>query len=146
MKGLTFFSPSFTDSVIDVLDKNFNQDFSLLTSSNERRCGSPNADIREDEKSYIMDLDLPGYTENDVKINLNGKTLTIASSLDEKKEDVKSNYIIRERILRKFSRSFTLPSDIDEDSISAKFENGVLTIDIPRLPEKQPKQIEIQKN
>ena len=70
--------------------------------------------------------------------------MTISSSKKEEKEDKGAEYIIKDRSSRHLMRRFTLPEDINFDEVSAKFENGVLVVNIPRKPDTQPKQIEIK--
>jgi len=78
-------------------------------------------------------------------INLKERILTISSVKEEKKEEEKSgDWLIRERKTMSFSRSFSLPQDIDEQNVSAEFDKGVLTINIPRKPEPKPLQISIK--
>jgi len=96
-----------------------------------------------------MDMDLPGLTEKDVKISLKDRVLTISSVQEAEREEKKGKedkeeFIIRERRSACFSRKFSLPEDIEADKVSAEFKNGVLTIDIPRRPEVQPRQIAIK--
>jgi len=83
-----------------------------------------------------------------VEINLKDRVLSISSVKDAKKEETKKEngveYLIRERRTNSFARRFTLPEDIAADKVSANFKNGILTIDIPRRPESQPRQIEIK--
>ncbi len=119
----------------------------------------PNVDVTETKDSYVLEMDLPGRTEKDVAIELNDRVLTV-SSADEKKaetktseteekdeekdeDDNKPQYLMRERCRSSFSRSFTLPKDIDETGVSASFKNGVLSIAIPRKAEAQPRKITI---
>jgi len=144
MNSLSVFSPSFTDSVFDALDKNLGPNFGVFAPIKNASCGMPSVDIRETEKAYVMEVDLPGYSEKDVEISLKDRLMTISSSKKEEKEDKGAEYIIKERSSRHFMRRFTLPEDINSDEVSAKFENGVLVVNIPRKPDTQPKQIEIK--
>ncbi|EFW36461.1 Hsp20/alpha crystallin family protein [Treponema phagedenis] len=145
MKNLTLFNPSFTDSLFDAFDKGIGNLGVFAPLSNNPM---PNVDVRETEKAYVMEIDLPGYTEKDVDLNLKDRTLTISSAKNDEKEEKKqeggSEYIIRERSSHHFSRRFTLPEDIDTENVEASFKNGVLTIDIPRKKEAQPRQITIK--
>ena len=122
----------------------------------------PNVDVTETKDSYVLEMDLPGRTEKDVAIELNDRVLTIASAEDKKSETKetaenqaekneaeqneeaeKPQFLLRERCRSSFSRSFTLPKDIDETGVGASFKNGVLTITIPRKAEAQPRRITI---
>ncbi|MBR1403001.1 MAG: Hsp20/alpha crystallin family protein [Treponema sp.] len=124
-------------------------------------CGTsaavPDVDVTENKDSYILDMDLPGRTENDVSLELNEGVLTIASVKEttkaiedktedkhEKKEEAeKPQFLLRERRRTEFRRSFTLPKDIDAEGVTAGFKNGVLTVKIPRKAEIAPRKIQI---
>jgi len=139
MNALSLFTPRFTSDLFDAIDKNFGDFSPSLTST-----GSPKVDVRETKDSYIMDMELPGFTEKDVEINIKDKVLSISSKVEEKKEEKKDGeWLIRERRELCFSRRFTLPNDIDEDKVSAGFKNGLLSVTIPRKPEAQARTIQI---
>ena len=109
---------------------------------------TPSVDIWENEKAYMLEAELPGYSEKDVDVHIDKHVLKI-SSLCEAEKEVKNakddpNYLIRERSCRGFERSFTLPEGIDEDNIEGEFKNGVLTITMPKVPAKQPKKIDVK--
>lgn len=146
--NLSVFNPAFTGSIFDVLDRNFTPNKTDGFPQFAFSCRTvPNADVRETGKAYLIDIDLPGYKENEIEINLNDRILTISSlheEVSEKNEDG-STYIIRERSSKKFSRRFTLPEDINNENVSADFENGVLKITVPRKADTKPRQIPINK-
>ena len=105
-------------------------------------------DIKEHDGSYELTVDFPGVKKEDIKAELNDGYLTITAenntSKDEKDENGK--YICRERYSGSYSRSFYVGDAVTEEDIKAKFENGTLTLDIPKkeaLPEKQNKYIAI---
>lgn len=107
----------------------------------------PAVDVWEDEKAYVLEAELPGYSEKDIDVHIDNHVLKISSVAEaekETKEEKQGNYLIKERVYRSFERSFTLPEGIDEGNIQAKFNNGVLKITMPKLPEKQPKKIDIK--
>lgn len=103
----------------------------------------PSVDVFEDEKAFYVEAELPGYSHEDVNINVEKHVLHISSEKGNAKKDNKK-YLIRERSFIKFDRSFTLPENINEEAIEATFENGILTITLPKLPLEQPKKIQIQ--
>lgn len=111
---------------------------------------APRVDVTEDDSEYKLEMELPGRTEKDVSIELDHDNLTIASKIEESEEnksdkkDKAKKYILQERRYSSFSRRFTLPSDVDEESISANFKNGVLTIDLKKKPVAKPKKIAIE--
>lgn len=136
MNTLSLLNPTCTPDVFNFFDRE-------LTNS------TPDVDVRETGDAYIMEMDLPGLSEKDVEINLKDRLLTITSIENAKKEDEKKDnndeqYLIRERRTNNFSRRFTLPEDIDASKVEANFVKGVLTINISRRPESQPRQIQIK--
>ena len=141
MNSLAFFNPRFTSDLFDVIDRNL-ADF--VPSRAAPQVISPKVDVRETPAAYILDMDLPGLTEKDVEINLKDRVLSISSKMEEKKEEKKDGeWLIKERRSSCFSRRFTLPQDIDAEKVTAEFKHGVLSVDIPRKPEPQAKQIAI---
>ena len=96
-------------------------------------------DVRETEGTYELDIDLPGFKKEEVSAKLENGYLTIsaAKGLDKDKQDEKGNYIRRERYAGAMSRSFYVGKNITQNDIHAKFENGILTLDIPKVDEKQ---------
>ena len=96
-------------------------------------------DVKEDEKSFTVEVELPGYNKDDVKVELKDGCLKITGEKTEKKEenDEKSSYIRRERFYGSCSRSFYIGEDVTKEDIKAKFENGILSINVPKL-EKKP--------
>ena len=106
----------------------------------------PAVDVRETDGEYLMEVELPGLTEKDVEVKLDNNLLTISSAKDEKKEEKKNGYVLRERRASRFSRSFVLPEAVDREKIAAEFKNGVLHLSFPKVPAAQPKTIEVKKS
>lgn len=141
MNSLAFFNPRFTSDLFDVIDRNLADFVPAQTSS---AMISPKTDVRETQDAYILDMDLPGMADSDVEISLKDRVLSISSKKDASEEEKKEGeWLIRERRTMSFCRRFTLPNDIDAEKVSADFAGGVLTINIPRKPETQAKQIAI---
>jgi len=95
-------------------------------------------DIREKENSYELSVDLPGFKKDEISIDLSNGYLTIeaAKGLDKDEEDKKGRYIRRERYSGSMSRSFYV-GDVKPEEVSAKFENGILTLDVPKAGQKK---------
>lgn len=97
-------------------------------------------DIREtdDAKAYRLAVDLPGFKKDEISIDLSNGYLTIqaAKGLDKDEEDKKGRYIRRERYAGSMSRSFYV-GDVKPEEVSAKFENGILTLDVPKAGQKK---------
>ena len=98
-------------------------------------------DVRELDNTYELDIDLPGFKKEDVKIELDNGCLTIsaARTADNEEKDKKGQFIRRERYSGEYSRSFYIGENIEPKDVTAKFENGILQIAFPKAPvPKQP--------
>ncbi len=104
----------------------------------------PSVDVREEEDKYILEADLPGLNEKEIDVKTEKGLLTVSSRKDEKKEEKKGEYLIRERRSSSFSRSFRLPEDVDKEKIEASYRNGVLTLELPKRAEVKPKSINVK--
>ncbi len=96
-------------------------------------------DVRETDDAYEVDIDLPGFKKDEVTAQLNDGYITISASkgLDKDEKDKKSGkYIRKERYAGSMSRSFYVGEDVTQDEISAKFENGILQLKVPKKANK----------
>ena len=110
------------------------------------RTTMPSVNIRETSDNYEVEVAAPGMDKKDFKITLDGNLLTISSFKQQSSEDTEDRYTRREFSYQSFQRSFQLPKDVvDQDKISARYENGLLNLSIPKKEEakKAPKLIEI---
>jgi HSP20 family protein len=105
---------------------------------------TPAVDIKENEREIRLDLELPGLNPEDAEITAENGMLTIrGEKRAERKEGEESRYQIVERVYGTFMRTFQLPPGVDADQVEAEFNNGVLSIHIPKAALPQPKRIEI---
>lgn len=101
-------------------------------------------DIREDADHIYVDAELPGFKKEDVELTLENQTLTISAERhEEKREEPKADYLLRERRFTRFLRSFTLPPTVDEKKVDAKLNDGVLTIVLNKREETKPRKIPV---
>lgn len=98
-------------------------------------------DIKDNGNEYLLEAELPGFNRDDISISLDGDRLDITAKHEEKKEEKKDNYICRERKLGTYSRSFDV-SAVDTSGISAGYQDGILSL---HLPKKQPVQPEVKR-
>ena len=130
-------------SVFDVLFDDFGR--TMLGKDLVKNEMNPAVDVRETEKGYLMEVDLPGYTENEIDINVKDMILTLSCKKEKDEEKKEGGYLIKERNSSEFKRRFNFSDDIDEKAISATFENGVLEVNIPKKAETKPVQIEVKR-
>ena len=114
-------------SISDMFNDFFNDD--MLSKFNSS--GSFKTDIKETPEEYIVHAELPGVKKEDIKVDYNNNYLTISATRNNESEEKKDNYIRRERSYGSVSRGFYI-SNVNKDSIKAKFDNGVLNIELPK--------------
>ena len=95
-------------------------------------------DVRETEKTYELDIDLPGFKKDEISIELENGYLTVsaAKGLDKDEEDKKGKYIRKERYAGAMQRSFYVGENLTDEDIKAKYENGILKLSVPKKPAK----------
>jgi len=106
---------------------------------------SPAVDIYETENELVLTAELPGVEEKDVEIKVEDNTLSLKGERKFEKETREENYHRIERAYGSFYRSFSLPNYVDQDKISAEYENGLLKIHMPKKPEVKPRKVKILK-
>ena len=104
---------------------------------------APPVDIMETKEKTILKAELPGFKENQIQLRFEDGVLSLEGERKFEKENGDENYHRVERSYGKFVRSFTIPSNVDNEHISAAFDNGVLTVELPKREETKPKQIKI---
>jgi HSP20 family protein len=105
----------------------------------------PAVNVEESKDGLFLTAELPGMSHDDVEIELENNVLTISGTKQQEREEKDDRrYHLWERRWGAFQRSFTLPRTVDADQINATFENGVLTIHMPKAPEAQGRKIEIR--
>ncbi len=125
-------------SFSDFVDEFFNN-----TPAFRRDAFMPSVDISEDETGFDIQVSLPGMKKKDIKVDLDNSRLTISGERKLEKEDEKKNYYRMETAYGTFSRTFHLPDNVDEKSIKATYEDGILNVSIKKDKDKARKQIEI---
>lgn len=93
--------------------------------------------VLNNEKEYVVQVAVPGFKKEDIKIDLEDGILTISSSFEDSKEENTDNYSRREFVKSSFSRSFDMPDDADVSKIDAKMEDGILNLTVPKLAEEK---------
>lgn len=125
----------------DLFDDFFGNDFLPKTNN------FMNTDIKETKDKYIIEIDLPGFSKDNMNISLNNGYLEISAKLEKDDKDEEEKYVRRERFYGECSRSFYVGDNIKEEDIEAKFKDGILKINVPKIEEENKsntKQIEIK--
>ena len=120
------------------------RDFDLLDDMfgdvffNEGESKLMKTDIKEKKDEYIIDIDLPGYEKEGIKLNIQDGYLTVHATVNkEEKDEEKGKFVRKERYSGRCWRSFYVGENVTENKIKAKFKNGTLTIEIPKKEEKK---------
>jgi HSP20 family protein len=113
------------------------------TRSGALRRWMPAMDLVEGDDNFVLRADLPGLTQDDIKIEFEDRTLTVSGARKAEHETKKDGYVRVERAFGSFSRSLTLPQGVDPEAVTASFENGVLEVTIPKPEAHKPRRIEI---
>jgi HSP20 family protein len=104
---------------------------------------APPVNIQETDQAFKLEVELPGLTKDDIQITLENSVLRLSGERKFEKDVQKENYHRIERAYGTFTRSFALPTQVETEKVEAKFENGVLTITVPKVEKARPRKIEI---
>ena len=105
---------------------------------------APSIDISENEKQFVIEVEVPGVAKENIQINMEDSVLTISGERKFEEKEENKQYHRVETHYGTFSRSLTLPENADSDSVQAAYENGILTISIGKSEKSLKKQIEIK--
>jgi len=114
------------------------EDFMPMEEWEGGKVYTPAIDIKEEDDKLVVTTDLPGINKEDVQINLKEDMLEISAKAGKEKETEEEGYLRRERAYTQFYRSVRLPASVKEEGSTAKMENGVLTITLPKMKLEEP--------
>jgi HSP20 family protein len=103
----------------------------------------PSFEVKETKEGYVFTADLPGVEEKNLEVKTTQNRLTISGKRESEKSEQGDTYYTSERSYGAFSRAFTLPNGADLEKVQAKLESGVLTVNVPKKPEAQPRKIAV---
>ena len=115
----------------------------LAGGVSEARGFSLALDVEENADAYTVRANLPGISQEAISVNIHEDVLTISAQTGAEKRAEKSKMLIRERRFGQFSRSLRFPTNVDGDAVDASFENGVLSIVLPKAEHVKPRQIPV---
>ena len=125
-----------------VFDDFLNTDFMPRANST-----APAVNVKEDEKAYTMELAAPGIKKEYCRVSINDEgnlTIAIENKAEHKHEDKRHHYLRREFSYSNYEQNYVLPDDVERDKISAKVEDGILTVTLPKTEPKQKVQKAIE--
>src|SRR5215471_13929075 len=126
---------------VRVFEDAFNRLFSEPASN---RPWAPAVDVYETENELVLKADLPAVELNDIDVRVENQTLTISGERKFEQQNNSKGFHRIERSYGKFSRSFSVPTAFDTENISADYQNGVLTVKLPKKEAAKPRQVKIE--
>lgn len=126
-------------SNFDLFDEMFGDEPFFEKGFSKKEVNLMKTDVKEKDGNYILEIDVPGYSKDDIKIELENGYLTVTAEKEENKdeENKKTHYIHKERFYGKCSRSYYAGDNVKEEDIKATFKNGILTIAFPKEKEEK---------
>ena len=142
MSNLTRYNPA-RDlmSMNNMLDRFFNDAFFPMRDGG---FGSPSVDVIENNDNIVVKAELPGFKPENVDVRVEGNLLIMRGEGKEETEKNEGQYHLHERRQTSFSRSIPLPTGVNAEKANAEFENGVLTLTLPKNEEEKPRRISIK--
>ncbi len=128
----------------DALDFDLEGLFNGFFGDRANGFGRGAADLYETEDGYALELEVPGFREEDVEVTVDRGVLTVSASRDTESTDEGRTYHVRERRAQRFARSFALPASVNAEEVKADIEAGVLTVRLPKAPEAKPRRIAVK--
>ncbi len=132
----------------DKMNRLFEETFSLRGEEKDLISGTwtPAVDIYETENAVVLTAELPGMEEKDIQLKIEDNNLVLKGERKFEKETKEENYYRVERAYGSFYRSFTIPTAVDQEKITAEYNNGVLKVTMPKKEEIKPKEIKITRS
>jgi HSP20 family protein len=135
MANISLFKPERMPAMLDDFFKPWNEWFDNGSSLFNRMLTVPAVNIVENKNEYVVSMSVPGFKKEDFKIDVESNMLTISSEKEVSKEEKESKFTRKEYSYSSFSRSFTIPDEVNPEKIEAKYEDGILKLILPRKEE-----------
>lgn len=143
MNNVTRWSPAAAYLPREPFARLFDTFFNTQDEEVSNRTWTPPVDIQETEEGYKLQAELPGLTKEDIQITLENNVLRLSGERTFEKDVKKESYHRIERTYGNFTRSFALPHQVNAEGVQAAFENGVLTVTVPKAEQAKPRKITI---
>lgn len=143
MSNLSRYDPFSIEPVSDLFQGLF-RPLRGMASAEESQLASMKIDVTENETAYTVKAEMPGVDKKDIDIRIDGSTVSISAKVERNEEQKEGERVIRrERYSGAFSRSFTLASDIDDAAATAQYQDGVLSLTLPKKSRVEQKRVTI---
>lgn len=144
MSNMTRYDPFSIEPVSDLFHGMFRPLRSMI-AADEREAPAMKLDVTENEKNYMVKAELPGVERKDIDVKIDGNVVSIRATIERKTEQKEGERVIRrERYSGAFGRTFALSSDVDESSASAQYQDGVLSLTLPKKAPTEQKRLQIE--
>ena len=144
MSNLTRYDPFSMEPVSDLFQGLFRPMRGMLANE-ESELSAMKLDVTENDKAYTVKAELPGVDKKDIDVKIDGNVVSIHAKVDRKTEQKEGDRVIRrERYSGSFARTFSLASDIDESTANAQYQDGVLSLTLPKKAPAEQKRLQIQ--
>ncbi len=145
MSNLTHWEPERQIMTLrDAMDRLFDEAFTRPIFNLGMTPSAPSIDLYQTDDSVVVEAALPGLKANDVQITVTGDVLTLRGNFEQETEKKEATYHLRERRTGSFERSILLPTEVQTDKAVSEFENGILTISLPKAESVKPKTITVK--
>ncbi|AOJ72531.1 MULTISPECIES: Hsp20/alpha crystallin family protein [Burkholderia] len=143
MSNLTRYDPFSLEPVSDLFQGLF-RPLRSMVDVEEEKLASMKIDVTENDQSYIVKAELPGVDKNDINVQIEGNTVSINAKVERNKELKEGERVIRrERYSGEFGRTFSLANEIDRDAAVAQYQDGVLSLTLPKKATAEKKKLAI---
>ncbi|MCP3710061.1 Hsp20/alpha crystallin family protein [Paraburkholderia sp. CNPSo 3274] len=144
MSNLTRYDPFSMEPVSDLFQGLFRPMRGMLAAE-ESELSTMKLDVTENEKGYTVKAEMPGVDKKDIDVKIDGNVVSIHAKVERKTEQKEGERVIRrERYSGSFARTFSLASDIDESSANAQYQDGVLSLTLPKKTATEQKRLQIE--
>lgn len=141
--NLSIFRPGYSTNSVNPVDHLFESLWNSAWPHNTNASISPRVDVYDQEKTLVVEAELPGVQKSDISVSFERGVLSIKAEKKSTRDDKGLSSYFGERSYGAYERSFRVSEDIDADSVKASFENGVLRLEMARKPEAEGRKIEI---
>ena len=131
-------------SIQNEMNRLFGRTYGGDVGETTRGAWTPSLDVYETQEKFVITMELPGVSPDDVDISVEDSTLVVRGERKFYREQDQDSFLRIERRFGEFTRSLTLPSTADAESIQASFDQGVLTVEVPKREEAKPRKISIK--